>query len=133
KFNFIPSGQYYSTVMDTAKQNDISTAGWGADWANASTVIPPLFIKDAGFDLSQNWDDPAYPAFKAKSDKALNETNRTKQAAMWKELAQYAMDQYWIIRPVFSKGQGVWGSQVGGVFYWEPQGTFGFGGLYVKS
>lgn len=133
KFNFIPSGQYYSTVMDTAKQNDISTAGWGADWANASTVIPPLFIKDAGFNLSQNWDDPAYAAFKAKSDKALNETNRNKQAAMWKELAQYAMDQYWIIRPVFSKGQGVWGSQVGGVFYWEPQGTFGFGSLFVKA
>lgn len=133
KFNFIPSGQYYSTVLDTTKQNDLSYGGWGADWANASTVIPPLFIKDQGFNLSQNWNDPAYPAFKAKSDKALNETNRAKQAAMWKELAQYAMDQYWIIRPVFGKGQGVWGSKVGGVFYWEPQGTFGFGSLFVKA
>ncbi|MBI3429154.1 MAG: hypothetical protein HY050_03665 [Actinobacteria bacterium] len=133
KFNFIPSGQYYSTVQDTTKQNDISTAGWGADWANASTVIPPLFTKEGGFDLSQNWNDPAYPAFKAKSDRALAETNRAKQAAMWKELAQYAMDQYWIIRPVFNKGQDVWGSKVGGVYYWEPQGTFGFGGLYVKG
>ena len=133
KFNFIPSGQYYSTVQNTDKQGDISTAGWGADWANASTVIYPLFVKEGGFDLSQNWRDPAYPAFKAGVLKALNMTNRSQQAAAWKSLAQKAMDQYWIIRPVFSKGQEVWGSKVGGVYFWEPQGTFGFGQLYVKA
>ncbi len=133
KFNFIPSGQYYSTVLDDTKQNDFSTVGWGADWANASTVIPPLFIKEGGFDLTQNWKVPEYAAFKAKSDAALNETNRPKQAKLWQELAQYAMDQYWIARPVFSKQQFSYGSGVGGVYYWEPQGTFGFGGLYVKA
>ena len=133
KFNFIPSGQYYSTVLDGSKQNDISSAGWGADWANASTVIPELFTKEGGFNLSQNWDDAAYAAFKKKSDAAKVETNRTKQAGMWKELSQYVMDQYWIIRPVFSKTQEVWGSKVGGVYYWEPQGNFGFGQMYVKN
>ena len=133
KFNFIPSGQYYSTVQNIDKQGDISTAGWGADWANASTVIYPLFVKEGGFDLSQNWKDSAYPAFKAGVAKALNMTNRTQQAAAWKKLAQTAMDQYWIIRPVFSKGQEVWGSKVGGVYFWAPQGTFGFGQLYVKA
>ena len=132
KFNFIPSGQYYSTVMNTDKQNDISSAGWGADWANASTVLPELFTKEGGFNLSQNWNDAAYAAFKKLSDSGKNETNRNKQAAIWKKASQYVMDQYWIIRPVFSKAQDVWGSKVGGVYYWEPQGTFGFGGLYVK-
>jgi peptide/nickel transport system substrate-binding protein len=133
KFNFIPSGQYYSTVMNTAKQNDISSAGWGADWANASTVIPELFTKEGGFNLSQNWNDAAYAAFKKKSDATKVETDRAKQAKGWQELSQYVMDQYWIIRPVFSKGQEVWGSKVGGVYYWEPQGNFGFGGMYVKN
>jgi peptide/nickel transport system substrate-binding protein len=133
KFNFIPSGQYYSTVQNSEKQNDISTAGWGADWANASTVLPELFTKEGGFNLSQNWNDAAYPAFKKLSDSGKNETNRNKQAAIWKKASQYVMDQYWIIRPVFSKAQDVWGSKVGGVYYWEPQGTFGFGGLYVKA
>lgn len=132
-FNFIPSGQYYSTVQDVTKQGDLSRAGWGADWANASTVIYPLFIKEGGFDLSQNWNDPTYAAFKANVTKALAETNRLKQAAMWKQLAQYAMDQYWVAGPIFGRGQEVWGSKVGGVYYWEPQGTFGFGQLYVKS
>ena len=133
KFNFIPSGQYYSTVQNRDKQNDISSAGWGADWANASTVIPELFTKEGGFNLSQNWDDAAYAAFKKKSDATKVETNRAKQAKGWQELGQYVMDQYWIIRPVFSKGQEVWGSKVGGVYYWEPQGNFGFGGMYVKN
>lgn len=133
KFNFIPSGQYFSTVQDVTKQNDMSRAGWGADWANASTVIPPLFIKDGGFNLAQNWNTPEYAGFKAKSDAALNETNRAKQAKMWQELSQFVMDQYWIALPVFGKQQFSWGSKVGGVFYWEPQGTFGFGSLYVKA
>jgi len=133
KFNFIPSGQYYSTVMNNSKQNDVSRAGWGADWANASTVIPELFTKEGGFNLSQNWNDPAYAAFKKLSDAGKYETNRAKQAAIWKQAAQYVMDQYWVSRPIFSKQQFSWGSKVGGVGYWEPQGTFLFGSLYVKG
>ena len=133
KFNFIPSGQYYSTVMNPAKQGDVSRAGWGADWANASTVIPELFTTEGGFNLSQNANDPAYAAFKKLSDSGKYETNRAKQAAIWKKAAQYVMDQYWISRPIFSKQQFSWGSAVGGVGYWEPQGTFLFGSLYVKG
>ena len=133
KFNFIPSGQYYSTIGDTTKQGDLSRAGWGADWANASTVIPPLFSYPSSNNYTQNSKDPAFPAFKAMSDAALAMTDRPKQAAQWKKLAQYAMDQYWILNPIFSKGQEEWGSKVGGVYFWEPQGTFGFGQLYVKG
>ena len=132
KFNFIPSGQYYSTVMNPAKQNDISSAGWGADWANASTVLPELFTQEGGFNLSQNWNDAAYAAFKKLSDSGKNETNRAKQASIWKQASQYVMDQYWIIRPIFSKGQFVWNSGVGGVGYWEPQGNFLFTSMYIK-
>jgi peptide/nickel transport system substrate-binding protein len=133
KFNFIPPGQYYSTVLDPTKEHDIAAAGWGADWANASTVLPELFTKEGGFNLSLNWDDPAYPAFKALMTKGLNETNRAKQAAIWKQGSQYVMDQYWIIRPVFSKTQFAWGSGIGGVNYWEPQGNYLFPTMYVKQ
>jgi peptide/nickel transport system substrate-binding protein len=133
KFNFIESGQYYSVVQNTAKQGDISRAGWGADWANASTVIYPLFVKEGGFDLSQNWRDAAYPAFKKGVLAALNMTDRAKQAGAWKVLSQQAMDQYWLIGTIFGKGQEVWGSKVGGAYFWDPQGTFGFGQLYVKA
>jgi peptide/nickel transport system substrate-binding protein len=133
KFNFIPSGTYYATVRDVTKQNDISSVGWGPDWANASTVIPELFIKGGGGNYTQTWNDPAYAAFKVKSDKASAETNRAKQIKMWQELGQTIMDNYWIGRPVFTKTQLSWGSKVGGVGFWDPQGTFLFPALYVKN
>ena len=133
KANPIPGGVYYPTVQNPAKQGDISRSGWAPDWANASTVIPELFMKGHGFNLTQAQYDPAYPAFAKKVNLALAETDRVKQGKMWQELSQVAMDQYWIFRAVFAKSQLDWGSKVGGVFYWQPQGTFGFGSLYVNN
>jgi peptide/nickel transport system substrate-binding protein len=133
KYNYIPSGSYYSTIQDNTKQGDISGAGWGPDWANASTVIPPLFLKDGGFDLSQNWNDPAYPAFKVLADKANATLDRAAQAKAWQVAAEYAMAQYWLGPVSFTKQQLSWGSGVGGVDFWAPQGTFLFPALYVKG
>ncbi len=98
------------------KQGDLSRAGWAPDWANASTVIPELFTEAGGFPMSQNWGDPAYKAFKEKSDAALAEPDRKKQGKMWAELNQYVMDQMWVIPGVFSKTQEIWGSGLGGVY-----------------
>lgn len=132
-FNFINSGTYYSTVQNPAKQGDLSRSGWAADWANASTDIPDLFLKDGGFDLNQNWNDPAYATFAAKTVAAQGETNRATQSKDWNELAQYAMDQYWITPPIFNKEQYQWGSKVGGTAFWLPQGSLIFTNLYVKA
>jgi peptide/nickel transport system substrate-binding protein len=132
KFNFIEPGAYYSIVLDATKQSDLSAGGWAPDWANASTVIPELFTAEGGFPLSQNWDDPAYAAFKTKSDAALAESDRVKQGKMWAELNQYVVDQMWIVPGIFSKAQEVWGSGLGGIFFWEPQGAPSFGDIYIK-
>ena len=134
KFNVnIISKGYYSTVMNPALQSDMSVAGWGADWANASTVIPELFTTAGGFNLSQNSADPAYAAFEAKSNAAMLETNRVKQAALWKALDKMAMQNFWIMPTRFGKAQFIWGSKVGGAFFWVPQGNLAFGKLYVKK
>ena len=132
KFNFIETGQYYAVVLDATKQGDLSAAGWAPDWANASTVIPELFTAEGGFPMSQNWDDAAYPAFKARVVANLSEPDRAKQGAEWASLNQYAMDQQWVIPAVFSKTQEIWGSKIGGAYFWEPQGSLSFGDLYTK-
>jgi peptide/nickel transport system substrate-binding protein len=131
-YNIIKSG-YYSQVMNPTKQNDLSNAGWGADWANASTVIPQLYIQNGGFDLSQNQDDPNYAAFAAKVAVAMKTTNRQQQAKLWKELDATAMSNFWVMPTRFGKAQFVWGSGVGGGFYWLPQGNPAFGKMWVKS
>jgi peptide/nickel transport system substrate-binding protein len=133
KINFIPSNQYYSTILNNEKQNDMSNATWGADYNNASTVIPELFTKEGSFNLCQNWNDSKYEPFLNIVNKALKETDRKKQAVLWKQAAQYVMDEYWILTPIFRKTQLVWGSKVGNVFFHIPYSTYLFGKIYVKK
>jgi peptide/nickel transport system substrate-binding protein len=134
KFNFIEASKYYPTVQDSTKQNDLSAAGWAPDWANASTVIPQLLTNQGGFNLTQNWDgDKAYPEFKKRSDANLSEPDRVKQGKEWAALNKYAMEQMWVIPGTFSKTQEIWGSKIGGAFFWEPQGALSFGDLFIKK
>ena len=131
-FNIIKSG-YYPTVMNAEKQSDLSTAGWGADWANASTVIPELFTTAGGFNLSQNSKDPAYKAFEDKVNLAMKTTDRKKQAALWKELDKEAMKNFWVLPTLFGKAQEVWGSKVQNVFFWVPQGNPAYGKMWINQ
>jgi peptide/nickel transport system substrate-binding protein len=119
--------------MDATKQSDLSVSGWGADWANASTVIPELFTTAGGFNLSQNSKDPAYKAFEDKVTLAMKTTDRKKQAALWKELDKEAMNNFWVLPTVFGKTLEVWGSAVQGTFFWVPQGHLGYGKLWVNQ
>ena len=132
KYNIINSG-YYSTVLNKAKQSDMTGSGWGADWANASTVIPELFATFGGFNLSQNSQDPNYKAFEDKINVAMKTTDRKKQAAMWKALDKEAMKNFWVQPTTFGKAQEVWGSGLGGVFFWVPQGNPAYGKIWVKK
>jgi peptide/nickel transport system substrate-binding protein len=131
-FNPIASG-YYPTVMNPAKQSDLSASGWGADWANASTVIPELFASFGGFNISQNTGDASYAAFEKGVNTAMLTTDRAKQAVMWKALDVEAMKNFWVLPTIFGKAQFVWGSQVGGVFFWVPQGNPAFGKMWVNN
>jgi len=130
KSNPIEPGKYYSVVMDPALQGDISRSGWAADWLNASTVMPELF-GEGGFNISQNQEDPAFPAYKALMDEALAQTDRAAQAELWKKANQYALDQVWAIPSWFGRSQEFRGSKVGGGYLWYPYGSHNFAALYV--
>jgi len=132
KWNIISAG-YYSTVMNPDKQSDMSASGWGADWANASTVIPELFTSAGGFNLTQNSDDPNYKAFEARVATAMKTTDRKKQAAMWKALDKEAAGYFWHMPTLFGKAQEVWGSALQNVFFWVPQGNPAYGKIWIKQ
>jgi peptide/nickel transport system substrate-binding protein len=132
-FNFIEAGSYYAVVLDRAKQGDLSAAGWAPDWANASTVVPELFLEEGGFPMSQVAKDPAYPEFEKRAKANLLQSDRVKQGAEWAALNQYAIDNMWVIPGTFSKDQDVWGSGLEGVFFWEPQGAPSFGDIKLKG
>ncbi|MGN6612528.1 MAG: ABC transporter substrate-binding protein [Angustibacter sp.] len=135
KLNPIEAGQFYSTVLDPAKEHELARAGWGPDWLNASTVIPELFTPSGGFNLSRANDK----AFNEKVKAAKAETDRAKQAEMWKALNKEAMAQAWLMPTLLTRIQRLAGSKVGTahgdggkIYVWSPYGSWAYADLYVK-
>ncbi len=116
---------YYTEIGKSAKQSALVVAGWGPDWPNASTVIPPLFdgrqIKTEG---NQNFCELNDPAINARMDQALAETDLAKQGEIWAELDQTISKTGCIIPFTVDKSVFVAGSKVKNLFihpfYGEP-------------
>ena len=125
--NPIEPSKYYASI--NADPGDLMRAGWAADWNNASTVIPPLFIKDGGFNYGFTWEDPNYETFKGLVEKAQAETDRGKQAKMWKELNQWLVDHVWNIPGLYTKGQNLVGSRVRNAYQWYQFGWYNVGDI----
>jgi len=125
--NPIEPSKYYATI--NGDRGDLMRAGWAADWANASTVIPELFGEGGGFNYHNNEGDAAFAEFQAKVDEAKAETDRGAQSKLWKELNQYVIDQVWSIPGSATKSQNLVGSNVRGAYQWLPFGWYNLGGI----
>lgn len=113
-------------------EDDFGMAGWGAEWPNASTVIPTLFTDAGGFNLSHVSRD-AYPDFYADVDDALTTSDRHAQAAKWQELNATAMEQAFVIPLFYGRDQHLAGSQVGGLYRWPAFASWPYAELYAKD
>jgi peptide/nickel transport system substrate-binding protein len=123
-------GSYYSVVFDPQKAGEFGNGGWGPDWPNASTVIPPLFTQEGGWDLSQVDD----PAFNQKIKDAQTELDRATQSKMWQDLNKEAMLHAWVIPTRFNTAQVIAGNKLGGVDYqWPPYGSWDYSRIFVKQ
>jgi peptide/nickel transport system substrate-binding protein len=87
------SDTYYDVIQNphNAAKYDVVWASWGADWPNASTVVPPLF--DSRVNLSSESNGQDYGWYSSKSvnaaiDAAYNETDTAKRNAMWGDLSE---------------------------------------------
>jgi len=125
--NPIEAGIYYSVVFDPTNPGDFGYGGWGADWPNASTVIPPLLTVVGGWDLSQ-LDDPD---FNAEVDTASTELDRTKQQALWQALDKKAIENVYTIPYLFGTSQTLAGTKVGPIYRWPAYGSWPYGEMYV--
>jgi peptide/nickel transport system substrate-binding protein len=125
----IPPGDYYKVVFDPKNEltGELGTGGWGPDWPNGSTVIPPLFTEVGGWDLSKV-DDAAYNA--AVQD-ALGTTDRAAQATKWQALDKQAMQQGWAIPTFFGRSQTIAGDKLGPIYRWPAYGSWPYGQMYV--
>ncbi len=122
-------GKYYSIVFNPETSGDFGTAGWGADWPNASTVLPPLLTQAGGWDLSQ-LDDPAV---NAAVDAALTELDRTKQMGLWQAINKKSAEEVNTIPTFFGLSQTIAGTKVGPLYRWAAYGSWPYGEMYVTE
>jgi peptide/nickel transport system substrate-binding protein len=132
--NPIEPGQYYGVVLTRASQGDLSVAGWGPDWPNASTVIPALFTPDGGFDLSHaiEGDPEAYAQFAEIVANGKKETDRNKQGEIWASGNQLMMDRVWVVPTLFGRSQYIHGTGVEGAYFWDAYGWYNLSTMSVK-
>jgi peptide/nickel transport system substrate-binding protein len=125
--NPIETGIYYSVVFDPEKKGDFGYGGWGPDWPNASTVIPPLFTHEGGWDLSEVEDKEYNKKVKA----AQEELDRPTQAKMWQDLNKEAALNAWTIPYRFGLSQVIAGNKVQPTYAWAPYTSWPYGEMYV--
>ncbi len=82
---------YYSVIQspENAKSYDLTWAGWGADWPNASTVIPPLFDSRVNLSSESNGQDYGYyqsDTTNSAIDKAYDTSDDASRNSQWGDL-----------------------------------------------
>jgi peptide/nickel transport system substrate-binding protein len=110
---------YYDVIQNpsNAKKFDVTWAGWGADWPNASTVIPPLFDSRVNLSNASTGQDYGYyssDAVNAAIDKAFATTDLADQAKQWGDIDEMLAKDVAYIPLDFSNFFMIWGSGVKG-------------------
>jgi peptide/nickel transport system substrate-binding protein len=125
---------YYGTVLDAAAQGHLSWGGWGPDWANASTVISPLFGAQGSFNLSRiNQGGLVDEGFQASIEQGLSTADRQEQSQIWQDLNRRAMELALVAPTLFTRTQTMWGSGLGGVEWSDAWGATPLLNVYVRD
>jgi len=129
----IDKTQYYTLVGKVDNPYDMYRTGWGADWPNASTVIPPTqdgrLIAD---------DDPNYSHLNdqhvnSEIDRIGTIGDLAQQTAEWQKLAEYIeTNDVPSVPYMYDKYFNVYGTGLGGVSYNSPLGTLSPNTVFVK-
>ena len=133
KLNPIDPAHYFSTVLNPDLEHDFGQAGWGADWPNATTVIPPLFTPAGGFDLSNvDNENGGVSDWLTHVKDAEVMVDRSAQATAWQSLNKEALQNVFVIPTFFGLAQSIAGTNVGGVYRWSGYGSWPYGQMFVK-
>jgi peptide/nickel transport system substrate-binding protein len=126
--NPIPGPDYWNVVFSDEQAHELGGGVWGADWPNASTIIPPLFTDAGGWNLSRVRDQD----FVDLVQDAFGTVDPVAQTAKWQALNREAMQRAYAIPLAFILDQGLCGARVGPLYPWGPYGgSWPFGEMGV--
>jgi len=125
---------YYTQVGKVKNQYDIYRTGWGADWPNASTVVPPTMDGRNLQDGTNNYSFLNDDHINSEIDRIKAETNLTQQTADWEKLSEYSLQTDTAQVPfLYDKYFNIYGEGLGGVTYNSVTGVINANTVFVKQ
>ncbi len=125
---------YYTVVGKVNNQYDIYRTGWGADWPNASTVVPPTMDGTNLQDGTNNYSFLNDSHINSEIARIKNITDLTTQTTEWEKLSEYSLSKDTAQVPfLYDKYFNVYGSGLGGVTYNSVIGTVNANTVFVKQ
>jgi peptide/nickel transport system substrate-binding protein len=125
---------YYTVVGKVNNQYDIYRTGWGADWPNASTVVPPTMDGRNLQDGTNNYSFLNDDHINTEIDRIKAIPDLTKQADAWRTLSEYSLQHDTAQVPfLFDKYFNIYGAGLGGVTYNSVTGTINASSVFVKQ
>ncbi|BBA99869.1 putative peptide ABC transporter solute-binding protein [Actinacidiphila reveromycinica] len=130
----IDATSFYTIVGKVNNQFDIYRTGWGADWPNASTVVPPTMDGTNLTDGTNNYSFLNDPHINSEIQRIKNIADVKTQTAEWEKLSEYSLSKDTAQVPfLFDKYFNIYGSGLGGVTYNSVVGTINANTVFVKQ
>ncbi len=125
---------YYTVVGKVNNQYDIYRTGWGADWPNAGTVIPPTMDGTNLVDGTNNYSFLNDPHINSEIKRIQAIPDLKTQTAEWEKLSEYSLQTDTAQVPfLFDKYFNVYGAGLGGVTYNSVTGVINASTVFVKQ
>lgn len=125
---------YYTVVGKVDTPYDVYRTGWGADWPNASTVVPPTMDGRNLADGTNNYSFLNDEHVNSEIDRINAIPDVAKQSDEWRTLSEYVLKTDTTQVPfLFDKFFGVHGDGLGGVTYNQVIGTINPNTVFVKK
>ncbi|GAA1917111.1 ABC transporter substrate-binding protein [Streptantibioticus ferralitis] len=124
---------YYTLVGKVNNPYDLYRTGWGADWSNGSTVLPPTEDGRQVADGLPNYSHLNDSHVNSEIDRINAITDLKQQQAAWEQLSEYIVKNDVPSIPYFyDKFFQIYGDGLGGVTYNQNIGVINANTVYVK-
>ncbi|WP_043265956.1 ABC transporter substrate-binding protein [Streptomyces sp. CT34] len=130
----VDSSSWYQQMGKVDNGFDVYLTGWGQDWPDASTVIPPSYDGRTIQDGSSNYSHVRDKHISDEIDRIEQIPDIQKQTAEWQKLHHYIVEKVNPAVPVFyTKVLQLYGSKIGGARYNTDTNYLDVNTLFVKK
>lgn len=130
----VDAASWYQQMGKVDNGFDIYMTGWGQDWADASTVIPPSYDPRQIQDGAANYSHIRDKHVSEEIDRIEKITDIKQQTAEWQKLHKYIVEKVNPAAPVFyTKTLQLHGSNVGGARYNSDTNYLDVNTLFLKK